>query len=79
VRHTTPFSAALLAELEQQGFAGAPRFLGLDGLGRETLSFVNGDVLPRGRHTHEQIHSAAGLLRELHDATRASVLAGDHG
>lgn len=59
----------LLADLERVDFAGAPRFVGVDGAGRETLSYIEGDVHPRGYQSLEQIRSAAALLRELHDAT----------
>ena len=34
----------LLKHLERHGFAGAPRFLGIDEAGREMLSFLPGDV-----------------------------------
>ena len=46
----TPTVHAFLRHLETVGFAGAPRVLGIDGDGREVLSFIDGDVLadPRG-------------------------------
>ena len=61
---------ALLQALEQQDFAGAPRFLGFDQQGRETLSFLPGDV-PRdiGHFDDVQLAAAASLLRSFHDAT----------
>ena len=34
----------LLVHLEEVGFDGAPRFLGIDDQGREVLSFVDGQV-----------------------------------
>jgi len=38
---------ALLVHLEAVGFAGAPRWLGIDAQGREVLTFVEGEaVLP---------------------------------
>ena len=60
---------ALLRHLEQQGFAGAPRFLGLDGEGREMLSFIPGDVPDDlGFYDAAEIAAAARLLRAFHDA-----------
>jgi len=61
---------ALLAYLEQEGFAGAPRFLSVDTLGREILSLLPGEV-PRelGHYADAQLAAAAGLLRRFHDAT----------
>jgi hypothetical protein len=38
----------LLAHLEAAGFDGAPRFLGMDEQGRETLTFIDGDVTASG-------------------------------
>ena len=35
-----PLVEALLVHLEGGGFAGAPRFLGVDGRGRQVLSWV---------------------------------------
>src|SRR4051812_16958980 len=34
----------LLQRLEESGFVGAPRFLGVDERGREILSFVPGEI-----------------------------------
>jgi aminoglycoside phosphotransferase len=64
------FVHALLSYLERRGFSGAPRFLGLDGEGRESLSFVPG-VVPSelGAFSDVQVDAAARLLRGLHDAT----------
>ncbi len=59
----------LLMHLEQRGFAGAPRFLGLDEAGREILSFLPGDVPDDlGPYDDAQIAAAARLLRAFHDA-----------
>ena len=35
---------AVLTFLEDEGFDGAPRFLGIDTQGRQALSFVHGEV-----------------------------------
>jgi Ser/Thr protein kinase RdoA (MazF antagonist) len=60
----------LLAHLGQKGFAGCPRFLGIDELGREILSFLPGHVpVELGHYTDAQLCAAAGLLRRFHDAT----------
>jgi len=40
----TPAVHALLRHLEAVGFDGAPRVLGIDGQGREVLSYVPGEV-----------------------------------
>jgi hypothetical protein len=74
---STPFAAQLLSELQDARFSGAPRFLGLDGLGRETLTYLPGVVRPRGHHSLGQVHAAASLLRDLHAVTAASRLRGD--
>ncbi len=73
----SPFVHRLLQDLTACGFAGAPRFLGVDDRGREILSFLPGDV-PRdlGVFTDAQLDAAARLLRALHDATRFSDLRG---
>lgn len=61
---------ALLTHLEQEGFAGAPRFLGVDALGREILSLLPGEVPHElGHYADAQLAAAAGLLRGFHDAT----------
>jgi Ser/Thr protein kinase RdoA (MazF antagonist) len=62
---------AFLKYLEDIGFDGAPRFLGIDQQGREVLSFIDG-VAP-GRPLEpwvldEQVlRGVAALLRRLHD------------
>jgi len=43
----SPLVHALLAHLESAGFTGAPRFLGVDGYGREVLSYIDGEVAGR--------------------------------
>jgi len=69
-RETGPWSPAvhaLLRFLQDVGFAGAPRFLGIDGQGREILSFIDGDV-PSGADpavvTDRALGDIGRLLRE---------------
>ena len=47
VQRWSPAVHSLLRHLEAVGFSGAPRFLGIDELGREILSFVSGEVALR--------------------------------
>jgi hypothetical protein len=68
----SPAVHALLRHLEQVGFAGAPRFLGVDSQGRETLSFLPGTVgFSPEVWRDEALLAAARLLRQYHDATRS--------
>jgi hypothetical protein len=71
-RPDSPSTWALLDHLEQAGFDGAPRFLGLDDRGREILSFIPGEAAlephPEWSLTDEALVSVAELLRRYHDA-----------
>jgi len=71
-----------LRHLESSGFAGSPLFLGTDG-GREILTFMDGQVpadphwqpgrgyrLPPYARSEAALIAAAGLVRQLHDASR---------
>ncbi len=70
IRGDRALQHSLLAHLEQRGFAGAPRFLGVDALGREVLSLLPGAVPHElGHYADVQLATAAGLLRRFHDAT----------
>jgi len=63
---------ALLRHLDQVGFAGAPRSLGRDDLGRQVLEFIPGETayaLPT--LTTSELHRIGRLIRELHDATES--------
>lgn len=62
----TPTVHALLAHLERIGFEGAPRPLGIDGEGREILSFVTGGG---PSHDDDELARVAQLIRALHDST----------
>ena len=81
VRPTSASTHALLHHLQDVGFSGAPRFLGLDTHGREVLSFIEGTTVlppyPAWSLSQEALDSVAHLLRDFHDAT-ASFDAGAH-
>lgn len=72
----------LLVYFGQCGFAGAPRFLGLDTQGRETLSYLDGHVAwettqPASVSSHHSLARVAALIREFHDLTAGTRFAGD--
>jgi hypothetical protein len=72
---THPVTHALLRHLEDVGFDGAPRLLGVDERGREVLSFIPGRVAISAYApwalTDEALVSVAELLRRYHDAARS--------
>jgi hypothetical protein len=74
----TPFVHSLMRHLEEGGFDGAPRVLGIDEKRREILTFIEGNV-PQDLATwsDEQLVRAAELIRRFHDATAGSALAGE--
>jgi hypothetical protein len=78
------FVHRLLGHFERHRWAGAPRFLGVDGHGRDVLSFIDGYVPWRQGHQPPQVRSAqsltaaARLVRQFHDLTAGTDLAGDH-
>jgi len=73
-RSTTVISPTvhqLLLHLEEKGFEGCPRFLGIDDQQREILSFLDGET---GIHSYiwqgdEPVIATAKLLRSYHDST----------
>ncbi|MDH6572434.1 aminoglycoside phosphotransferase (APT) family kinase protein [Streptomyces sp. SAI-117] len=76
------FVRELLALFESAGWRGAPRYLGVDELGREIFAHVEGQaaVTPRERaaaRTDEALVEVARLVREFHDLTHGTALAGD--
>jgi hypothetical protein len=76
------FVRELLGFLERSGWGGAPRFLGVDGQGREILTFVDGCVPGQERGVSRVTAEAslvrvAELVREFHDLTAGTPLAGD--
>jgi hypothetical protein len=72
LRDTSRAIHALFRHLEDVGFAGAPRFLGIDAQGREVLGYIPGTTVippyPDWAFTDEALLSVAGLLREYHRA-----------
>jgi hypothetical protein len=69
----TPSVHALLRHLQQGGFTGAPKVLGIDGEGREVLEYLPGEVpWPRAHWrllgSVESVVRMGGLLRSFHDA-----------
>ncbi|MEX5718619.1 phosphotransferase [Geodermatophilus maliterrae] len=72
LRPTSPATRALLDHLAGAGFAGAPRFLGVDEQGREVLTYVPGSAVtppyPVWALTDEALLSVARLLRDYHRA-----------
>lgn len=71
--HSTAVQA-FLRHLEAVGFDGAPRFLGIDGKGREVLSWLPGDValppFPAWVGSDDILEGVARLQRRLHEAAR---------
>ncbi len=75
------FVHRLLDFFERSGWAGAPRFLGLDGQGREILSYLDGHVAwqpdqPADVTGDASLVRVAELVREFHDLTAGTPLAG---
>lgn len=74
----SPLVHALLQHLEVVGFDGAPRFLGIDGAGREVLTFVEGEVAGRPRPDwiadEGRLASVGRLLRAYDDAAATFVV-----
>ena len=64
---------AYLAHLRDAGFTDAPLPVGVDGRGREVLSFVPGDVprnpLPPATAGDDVLAALARLIRALHEAS----------
>lgn len=67
---------AVLEWFESHDWAGAPRYLGTDELGREVLSYCAGHVPWESAVTSdESLARVAILMREFHDLTAGSALA----
>jgi len=70
----SPAVHELLRHLEQVGFAGAPRYLGQDELGREVVSYLPGEVpiepYPAWALTEDALASVGRLLANYHEAVR---------
>ena len=80
IRETSASTHALLRHLAAVGFAGAPRFLGIDDQGREVLSYVPGEAVtppyPAWALTDEALDSVVRLLHDYHDAVSTFNAAG---
>ena len=85
VRRPAPARAAFVRELlrlfEAGGWAGAPRHLGVDERGREVLGYLEGHVAweprqPAAVSSDESLLAVARLVREFHDLTAGTALAG---
>ena len=79
-RTTSPATHALLRHLETVGFAGAPRFLGVDAQNREILSYLPGTPAlppyPDWALSEDALISVATLLRAYHHAVASFDPAG---
>lgn len=72
LRPTSPATKAVLDHLERAGFEGAPRYLGVDDVGREVLTYIEGrapvEPHPDWALTDNALVSVAVLLRGYHEA-----------
>src|SRR5215831_16296425 len=77
VKADAEYTQALLLHLERAGFAGAPRFLGIDERGRTILSYIEGFAPPHNGFelTEEAVRAGARLLRRVHDLTAGTEFA----
>jgi aminoglycoside phosphotransferase (APT) family kinase protein len=75
------FVHQLLRHFERCGWTGAPRLLGVDEQGREVLTFLEGHVAWRSPtdqvDSTESLVRVARLVRQFHDLTAGTDLAGD--
>jgi hypothetical protein len=62
----TPAVHVLLKHLEQRGFDGTPRVLGIDEQGREVLTFVRGLTVGTAQPWPSWVHSDAALIQVGH-------------
>jgi Phosphotransferase enzyme family len=73
----TPAVHALLRHLQTVGFTGAPRVLGIDGEGREVLTYLDGCTVgntrpwPAWAHSDQALIAAGRWLRDFHAASRS--------
>ena len=75
------FAHRLLQFLDDRHFTAVPRYPGTDDAGREVLSFIDGWVPPNLEYSAwsaGQLAAVARLLRQFHDATSGTELAGAH-
>lgn len=81
LRSRSGFVHELLRHLRARGWRGAPRFLGVDERGREMLSHIPGHVpwqerRPPGVASRRALVRVAELVRQFHDLTAGTALAG---
>ena len=69
----TPAVHHLLRHLEQVGFRGAPRALGIDQQGREIVSFIPGDVVHPRVVDDADLARVAQVIRQFHTAAASFV------
>ncbi|MEU5594825.1 phosphotransferase [Streptomyces sp. NPDC020298] len=79
----TGFIGHLLKTFETSGWTGAPRYRGIDEEGREVLTYLEGHVAwepqqPTAVYSDESLVRVAQLVREFHDVTSGTELAGSH-
>ncbi|MER5796265.1 phosphotransferase [Streptomyces sp. NPDC001980] len=77
------FVGDLLKLLEASDWPGAPRYRGIDDEGREVLTYLDGHVAWKPRQPPEvysdgSLIRVTQLVRELHDLTAGTELAGSH-
>jgi hypothetical protein len=77
VNANSDYVHGLLLHLEQCGFEGAPRYLGIDHKGREILSFIEGWAPPHNgfQLSEEAVRAGARLVRDVHDLTQGTPFA----
>jgi hypothetical protein len=80
---STGFVGDLLKMLEASGWPGAPRYRGIDEEGREVLTYLDGHVAwepqqPSAVYSDESLLRVTRLVREFHDLTAGTELAGSH-
>ncbi|MFK0294412.1 phosphotransferase [Streptomyces sp. NPDC090442] len=83
VSDRTGFVGDLLRMFEAAGWGGAPRYRGIDEEGREVLTYLAGHVAwepqqPPAVYSDESLVRVAELVREFHDLTAGTGLAGSH-
>ncbi|WP_405753834.1 hypothetical protein OG232_26430 [Streptomyces sp. NBC_01411] len=80
---STGFIGDLLKMFEASGWPGAPRYCGIDEEGREVLTYLEGHVAwepqqPPAVYSDESLLRVTQLVREFHDLTAGTALAGSH-
>ncbi|MGW4026605.1 phosphotransferase [Streptomyces sp. NPDC005009] len=78
----TEFVGDLLRLFAAGGWSGAPRLLGVDEKGREVLGYLDGHVAwepqqPAAVSSDESLAAVARLVRQFHDLTAGTALAGE--